>query len=440
MSLPNDFRMFCDNIQLDNLSDMEKTTGDIAKKLNNHYYDLDGDSESHMYIVGSVGRKTAIAGSSDLDILFDMPNSVYTKYNNYDSNGQSALLQDVKNVLKEKYPKTDMSGDGQVVVINFNKYTVELVPGFKQLDDSFKYPDTHDDGSWKYTDPLSEQSECEQCNLDSTEIYYDFCHAIRSWKNNVGIEMGGLLIDTLVYNFFQDNGNFSDCDTNDYLKILTDMYIYLKNQNSNQNYWFAIGSNQRVSNSGNGAFVSKAKKAHKKLDGTTNTTQGINDMLRELLGTDFPKAEGKTEKFVQYSSDKKYDRGAVTEKFIEELVPVDIRYRLRIDCKVTQDGWRPFLLRTFLHGNIGWLKHNKHLDFYIAETNCPTPYQIWWKVRNVGVEAENKNMIRGNIDKTNSKHHYEHTDFAGSHYVECFLVKNNVCVARDRIDVPIGSI
>ena len=49
-------------------------------------------------------------------------------------------------------------------------------------------------------------------------------------------------------------------------------------------------------------------------------------------------------------------------------------------------------------------------------------------------------MIRGNIDKTNSKHHYEHTDFAGSHYVECFLVKNNVCVARDRIDVPIGSI
>jgi hypothetical protein len=32
--------------------------------------------------------------------------------------------------------------------------------------------------------------------------------------------MRGLLIDTLVYNFFQDNGNFSDCDTNDYLKIL----------------------------------------------------------------------------------------------------------------------------------------------------------------------------------------------------------------------------
>lgn len=96
MSLADDFKTFCDNIELDNLSDMEKTTGDIAKKLNNHYYNLDGDTDSHMYIVGSVGRGTAIAGSSDLDILFDLPSDVYKKYDDYESNGQSALLQDVK--------------------------------------------------------------------------------------------------------------------------------------------------------------------------------------------------------------------------------------------------------------------------------------------------------------------------------------------------------
>lgn len=48
-------------------------------------------------------------------------------------------------------------------------------------------------------------------------------------------------------------------------------------------------------------------------------------------------------------------------------------------------------------------------------------------------------MIRGNIMKSNSDHHYEHTDFAGPHYVECYLIKNGVCVAKDRIDVPIGK-
>ena len=71
---------------LDNLEDMKKTAGEIAKKLNKSYYDLDNENELHMYIVGSVGRKTAISGSSDLDVLFDLPANIYSKYNAYSEN------------------------------------------------------------------------------------------------------------------------------------------------------------------------------------------------------------------------------------------------------------------------------------------------------------------------------------------------------------------
>ena len=49
-------------------------------------------------------------------------------------------------------------------------------------------------------------------------------------------------------------------------------------------------------------------------------------------------------------------------------------------------------------------------------------------------------MVRGNIVKESGAHHIENTEFEGEHYVECFLVKNNVCVARDRIEVPIGTL
>ena len=188
---------------------MEKTTGEIAKKLNKHYYDLTGDTISHMYIVGSVGRQTAIKGSSDLDILFDLPQETFKKFDGYSSNGQSALLQEVKGVIQERYPKTDISGDGQVVVIEFDKYTVELVPGFKNADDSFKYPDTHDGGSWKTTNPIPEQNECKNCDDASNGIFFDFCHILRSWKNAVGVSMGGLLIDTLVYDHFSEKENYS---------------------------------------------------------------------------------------------------------------------------------------------------------------------------------------------------------------------------------------
>ena len=91
---------FCEEIRLDNLTEMQTTAGEIAKKLNKHYYSMEKDTKSHLYIVGSVGRNTAIRGSSDLDILFDLPVSIYKKYDGYESNGQSQLLQDVKSVLK----------------------------------------------------------------------------------------------------------------------------------------------------------------------------------------------------------------------------------------------------------------------------------------------------------------------------------------------------
>ena len=65
------FDVLCSNLELDNFEEMEKSAKSIAKKLDSVYYNEDGDDTSHLYIVGSVGRQTAIKGNSDLDILFD---------------------------------------------------------------------------------------------------------------------------------------------------------------------------------------------------------------------------------------------------------------------------------------------------------------------------------------------------------------------------------
>lgn len=417
---------------------MEKTAGEIAKKLNKHFYELDSDSLSHMYIVGSVGRKTAIKDSSDLDILFDLPKEVYDKYNKYKSNGQSALLQDIKAVVAERYSRTDISGNGQVVVIAFDKYTVELVPGFQNEDRTFTYPDTHNGGSWKITNPISEQEECKKCNDSSNGIFYDICHMIRSWKNTIGLSMGGLLIDTLVYECFLENDNFSDCEYKDYLSIITSVFEYFKNQKKDRSYWFAVGSNQKVYNSNDGAFVSKAKEAYERLCDANESGEDIDDTLTDLLGIDFSATVQTVNKSAEYILADKYTRirGSETEQFINELFPVDIRYSLKIDCWVTQDGFLSRFLSTILREK-KWLGRKKQLDFRIMNTNCPAPYSIYWKIRNVGEEAKKRNMIRGEIRCTNNTHQKEHTDFCGPHFVECYLVKNNVCVAKARIDVPI---
>ena len=67
----------------------------------------------------------------------------------------------------------------------------------------------------------------------------------------------------------------------------------------------------------------------------------------------------------------------------------------------------------------------------------PYPYDVYWKVKNVGPEAERKNQLRGEILNRGSSI-VEYSSFFGNHYIECYIVKNSVCVARQRINVPIG--
>ena len=69
MALADDFKSFCGDLLLDNLEEMQKTAGEIAKKLNSQYYNLSDEKSEHLYIVGSVGRETAVKNNSDLDIV-----------------------------------------------------------------------------------------------------------------------------------------------------------------------------------------------------------------------------------------------------------------------------------------------------------------------------------------------------------------------------------
>ena len=49
-------------------------------------------------------------------------------------------------------------------------------------------------------------------------------------------------------------------------------------------------------------------------------------------------------------------------------------------------------------------------------------------------------MIRGQILTDDGyRKRKESSDFYGPHYVECHIIKDGICVARERIDVPIST-
>lgn len=128
---------------------------------------------------------------------------------------------------------------------------------------------------------------------------------------------------------------------------------------------------------------------------------------------------------------------ADTEQFIEDLYQVNRCYSCRISCHVSGNGWRPKPLSEFLTMLRHYLPHNFEIRCVMEYTDCPQPYKILWKVKNVGPEAERRNQLRGQIVEK-GKSIIEHSSFFGNHYIECFIIKNGICVAKTRVDIPIG--
>lgn len=139
--------------------------------------------------------------------------------------------------------------------------------------------------------------------------------------------------------------------------------------------------------------------------------------------------------------DKAYDFDD-TEEFIEDLYPIYEQYDVTIDCKVSGNGLSAMPILDYLD-KLGlrskkFIPHNFSIKCKIGYTNCPPYDKILWKVLNVGSEAERRNDIRGQIvDKGNEIR--ENSKFFGEHYIECYLIKNGICVAIGHVDVPIGG-
>lgn len=127
------------------------------------------------------------------------------------------------------------------------------------------------------------------------------------------------------------------------------------------------------------------------------------------------------------------------EEQVEEKFRVDLKYTLEIDSKVIQKGFRTKFLSAILRDN-DWLLPERKLEFFIKTHPPISSYEVYWKVRNVGHEAIKRKQVRGQILKDDgSGTRVEHTRFRGEHYVECYIIENNICVARDDLLVPIKN-
>ncbi len=292
MGLADWFSTFCGNLQIQDDGTISSRYKAITRRLNTDFWTTTSDTAHSMY-VGSYGRNTAINGFSDLDIVFELPSDLYWQYDKHEGNGQSALLQAVRASMQKTYSSSDVGADGQVVVVNFQDgIAFEVVPVFVNKSGTYTFPDANSDGSWKTTDPKAEIEAIRTRNTDCNSNLVPLCRMMRSWKRKWDVPIGGLLVDTLAYQFIE-NYEYRSKSYLYYDFMCRDLFKWMSEQDENQEYWKAPGSGSYVY--GKGLFQYKAKRCYNiSAEAIAHETAepkqewSAKQKWRDIFGTAFP--------------------------------------------------------------------------------------------------------------------------------------------------------
>jgi hypothetical protein len=196
------FQQFHNNLLLtsrQSADGMIKCNG-VVGCLNRHYHGLTSDTDNS-FLIGSWGKQTAMRPPRDVDLYFTLPVSVFRRFQGYIWNRQSALLQEVKDILAETYPGTDMRGDGQVVVVRFESYNVEVVPAFLLKNGRYWICDTNQGGRYKETDPWSEINHINSVDQSANSNLRPLIRMLKAWQEYCTVEIKPFQLELLAAAF-----------------------------------------------------------------------------------------------------------------------------------------------------------------------------------------------------------------------------------------------
>lgn len=420
MTVYRDFSLFLDNLKIKNKDTISSRYGSITKNLNEKFRDLVNDKTNYSLQAGSYGRYSGIHGISDLDMLYIIPPNLWATYRN----DPSKALDHAKTAIQKTYKTSSVRKDRNVVVVAMQDFTFEIVPVF-EWKGIFKYPDTYNGGQWRKCDTRAELRAFRELNNERNDNLRKLAKMVRAWKARNNVKMSGFLIDTLCYRFFKNNTDYDKASFGSFDNMVKDFFEFLSNE-PDRKFYYAFGSNSKVDVYQPFQKVAKValESAEAAIDASAKGQEAkCNQCYKSIFGTKFPNREVKQIRASQ-------------EQFIEDLFPLDLTNQIEIDCEV-KDDFMTWLLSTIRFGG-GRIQHQRKLHFFVKGSDIAEDYEVKWKVRNHGREADKQKNHRGEImDDDGSKIRVETASFYGDHTVECYAIRNNTVIARHEITVPI---
>jgi hypothetical protein len=387
----------------------------VAKTLHAEFYDKDYDGSTKL-LIGSYGKKTNIRPPHDIDLLFKIPPEIYEQY----QDSPSGMLQKIRTVLGERYTTTEkISAWGKVVLIKFSegKHDVELLPGL-EIDGVFLIPNTEDGGGWESFDVGTEMKAVAESNTLTNGVTRKLVKIIKRWRlQTSSLTIKSYEIEQYCLKFLI---NYS-VSKKSWSEIVADFFQWLGDNRAEDPTLIQTAINRSL----------KALDYEQKDDIESACLE-----WRKVFGTrTFPAYAKDLLEVHQLSiADPSPD-----EQYIEDLYPVKIdpNIKVAISSTISGNGFRTQLLEQYL-SKYSLIPRQLSITFN-ASTTAEPPYKVQWKVRNFGSDARARDDLRGQIHNDNGGR-TESTRYRGTHYVECYIIKDEVCVAKVMRFVPIGGL
>lgn len=236
MNIEKNFEIFNSNIRLTESQENDAKTKYkwVCKKLHEHFYENIKYTWDTKFLFGSYKNKTNIipfTEDQDVDVLFKLNKEIFNKYDEYESNWQSALLQDIRKILLDsKYSLWEKpKAWWKVILVKTSDWThnIELLPAFEENDWSFIIPNSEDWGKWEKFNPREEVQKFKDSNSNTNWFTASLIRMVKSWRNNNStLSLKSYRIEKYSIDFL-DSYDKSNKET---LEIIYDFFKFLLNK------------------------------------------------------------------------------------------------------------------------------------------------------------------------------------------------------------------
>ena len=178
--------------------------GGLMACLNTAYRGHNSKAENG-FMIGSWAKDTCIRPPRDVDMYYVLPIEVFHRYQAYAPgvNKQSALLQEVKNKLLLSYPRSDIRGNGPIVLADFHGHTVEIAPAFvyDPADRSYIVCDTKNRGKYLITKPMHEVDAVNYADATTHNNARPLIRMLKCWQAYCTVPIKSFYLELLAIEF-----------------------------------------------------------------------------------------------------------------------------------------------------------------------------------------------------------------------------------------------